>query len=85
MENATIPVPPPVPHDPHRPSPKWAIASASASTAPNSRTGFIERYIKLYDAEATELTAAAGARELAAALLRAADAYDGVPRRALGD
>ena len=32
----------------------------------------------------TELTAA-GARELAAALLRAADAYDGVPRRALGD
>jgi len=25
----------------------------------NSRTGFVERYIKLYDAEATELTAAA--------------------------
>jgi hypothetical protein len=39
-----------------------------ASTAPNSRTGFVERYIKLYDAEATELTAA-GARELAAALV----------------
>jgi hypothetical protein len=52
--------------------------SAWASTAPNSRTGFVERYIKLYDAEATELTAA-GARELAAALLSAADVYDGVP------
>jgi hypothetical protein len=35
-------------------------------------------YIKLYDAEATELTAA-GARELAAALVSAADIYDGVP------
>ena len=61
-----------------RPSPKWPIASASASTAPNSRTGFVERYIKLYDAEATELTAA-GARELAAALVECGHVYDGVP------
>jgi hypothetical protein len=40
--------------------------------------GLVEQHIKLYDAEATELTAA-GARELAAALLSAADVYDGVP------
>jgi hypothetical protein len=40
--------------------------------------GLVERHIKLYDAEGTELTAA-GARELAAALLSTADVYDGVP------
>ena len=59
----------------------WSTHDAAvggASTAPNSRTGFVERYIKLYDAEATELTAA-GARKLATTLLSAADVYDGVP------